>query len=112
MATQNLDRRAFLLRAAQVGLAVATAPALIGLVGCSKPAKTPTCTDTSGLSMEQLNNRKSFVYVDVSNKAGEECSNCQFYTLPKAGAFCGGCSLFAGPVSPKGHCNSWAAKQV
>lgn len=112
MAMEQLDRRAFLRRAAQIGAVAAAAPAMISLIGCgSKTPKTPTCTDTSGLSMDQINMRRTLTYVDVSPKGEvEDCANCVLYTEAKEGEFCGGCTLLAGPISPKGHCTSWAAK--
>lgn len=113
MAMQQLDRRTFLVRAAQIGAVAAAAPAMLSLVGCSKKETTPTCTDTTGLSPDQINMRRTLTYVDVSPKGKEEdCENCALYTPAPEGQFCGGCTLLAGPISPDGHCTSWAAIQA
>lgn len=110
MTVQALDRRSFLVRAAQIGAVAAAAPVFIGLVGCSKKEEVKTCTDTSGLSPDQIAMRNQLQYVDVTPKPAEDCEGCMLYTEPKAGAFCGGCTLLAGPIAPKGYCISWAAK--
>lgn len=110
MAVERLDRRSFLVRAAQIGGVAAAAPVLVSLVGCSKSEKPKTCTDTTGLSPDQISMRNNLQYVDTTPKPGEDCEGCALYTLPKDGAFCGGCTLLAGPISPLGYCISWAAK--
>ena len=112
MAMQKLDRRTFLVRAAQIGAVAAAAPVMVSLVGCSKKEeKAPTCTDTTGLTSAQIDMRNQLQYVDVSPKGEvEDCANCALYTEAKDGQFCGGCTLLAGPISPKGYCISWAPK--
>lgn len=112
MAMEKLDRRTFLVRAAQVGAAAAVAPAALSLIGCTKKEGGDgsfSCTDTSGLSPDQISMRTQLEYVDLSPKGEvEDCKNCVLYTQPEAGASCGGCTLLAGPIHPEGYCISWA----
>lgn len=111
MAMEKLDRRTFLVRAAQVGAAAAVAPAALSLIGCSKKEDDGsfTCTDTTGLSPDQISMRNQLEYVDLSPKGEvEDCKNCVLYTQPEAGVSCGGCTLLAGPIHPNGYCISWA----
>jgi hypothetical protein len=68
-----------------------------------------TCTDTSGLTEQELATRQNLGYVDESPNPEKLCSNCQFYQ-PAAEGQCGGCTLIKGPIHPDGYCNSWVAK--
>ena len=52
--------------------------------------------------------RQSLNYVDASVIPDQHCANCRFYNQPGDAAPCGGCQIFAGPVSPTGYCTSWA----
>ncbi|NNF58417.1 MAG: hypothetical protein HKN04_09260 [Rhodothermaceae bacterium] len=68
-----------------------------------------SCLGYATLSDSDQQIRTSLNYVDASEVADQNCVNCRFYNAPDEMAPCGGCQIFAGPVSPAGHCTSWAA---
>lgn len=80
------------------------------LVGCKSPKGSFACTDTSSLSSAQMQSRINLNYVDRSPQKDKRCENCAFFKS-QGETQCGGCTLVAGPIHPKGYCNSWAAKQ-
>ncbi|MFN2370383.1 MAG: hypothetical protein ABR506_04425 [Candidatus Krumholzibacteriia bacterium] len=117
-------RRLFLQRAALTG-----AGAVLLLAGCGggdKPAAEATgqagpaanagaaapgprsCDDLTGLTPSQIQVRESFEYVEQAEDPALACRLCEFWKAPAAGTFCGGCTLFAGPVNPEGSCNSFS----
>lgn len=110
MADKELTRRGFLLR---VG---ATAVLVGGVVLSGRrralaaqpvPDEDISCTDTSGLSEQQVQTRKALKYTDNAPKPAQICENCQHYqpaTDPKA---CGRCAVVPGPVHPQGWCTAW-----
>lgn len=105
MSEVNLERRVFLVTLAGVGtLAGLTA------VGCNAAggAKELNCTDTAGLSEAEKTQRQAVKYVDKSELAEKNCSNCQLFE-PAEGK-CGACKVVKGPINPKGYCITWAAK--
>ena len=68
-----------------------------------------SCDDTSGLTQDQIEVRENFEYVEKAPDPSQTCDVCEFYKQPASGEYCGGCTLFAGPVNPQGHCNSFSA---
>jgi hypothetical protein len=68
-----------------------------------------SCLGYATLSGSDQQMRTSLNYEDESTVDGQYCANCRFYTAPGDMAPCGGCQIFSGPVSPAGHCTSWAA---
>lgn len=66
------------------------------------------CTDTSGLTEQEITTRMNSKYVDETPIAGKVCDNCIQWEPPKEEGTCGGCKVIAGPVHPKGYCNLWA----
>jgi hypothetical protein len=105
-------KKAGLLSVAGVGTAVLAA---CGGGGSEKPAepkkmaaKDP-CTDTSSLPAAELQKRTTFKYVEKTADPNKVCSNCALYK-PATDGGCGGCTLFAGPVTANGYCTAWAAK--
>lgn len=114
------DRRRFLARASLFG-----AGAVLLLCGCgggggeqkeggqaesaSAGAAPQSCDDLSELTAAQIEARNAFEYKEKADNPQESCHLCEFFKKPEAGQFCGGCKLFAGPVNPGGHCNSFAA---
>ena len=67
------------------------------------------CDDVSALTPQELQLRQTFGYVEPAPDPEFECHHCEFYKEPAAGEYCGGCSLFAGPVNPEGYCDSFSA---
>ena len=80
-----------------------------GTLGCGK--KELTCTDTSGLSADEVSARTTLAYVDKTPEAAKMCSNCAQF-VPGAPDQCGSCKVLKGPVAPAGYCKVWAAKPV
>lgn len=71
-----------------------------------------SCTDTSGLTEQEIQMRENSEYVDDSPEEDKRCDNCQLYTEPAAGEQCGGCQVIKGPIHPEGYCNLWVAQQA
>lgn len=103
MSERTYSRRDAIKR---VSLTVLAAGAWNSL-GCSK--KELTCTDTSGLTPDEVQARTTLSYTDKSPEAGKQCNNCQQFN-PGAPDQCGSCKVLKGPVSPNGYCKVWAAK--
>ena len=111
MKKKVLDRREFLRKASVVGSVVVGGSLLAGCGGKNQDAATAgnPCSDLSGLTDQDRSIRTTLQYVEVSEVEGKNCLNCSFYSQ-EAGAACGACTLFKGPIAPKGYCVSWAAK--
>ena len=121
MNAHDLTRRTFCRLTGLLG-----AGAMLVLAGCGRGDKqaaerteaavqaaegTPAaedCNDLTGLTAAQVQVRETFEYVETTPDADLACHLCEFYTEPEAGRACGGCTLFAGPVSPDGSCNSFS----
>ena len=135
MSDDKLNRREFFQRAAVLGAVAAGAGSFLsackkggdgGAQGGAKAEKGATaekgggggaggagdlsCTDTSGLSDQQIKVRESLKYVDSSPKPAQTCDNCQLYKEPEKAGTCGGCQTVPGPIHPKGWCTAWVAK--
>lgn len=74
---------------------------------CGK--KEVVCSDTAGLTADEIKMRKTLDYSDTTADPAKTCSNCQLYK-PAAADQCGSCTLLKGTIHPKGFCKSWAAK--
>lgn len=83
-------------------------PASALLAGCKKPEL--ACTDTAGLSADEVTARATLKYVDRSADPAKICSGCQQYKAPQMTGACGGCVVVKGPIHPDGGCNVWAKK--
>lgn len=118
MAKIDVTRRALLSRIVVGSAVLIPAAALLacgggsdgGEGGAGTAAKGASCDDISGLAPADVAMRKQLQYVDVSADAAKSCDACQLYTVPAAGAACGGCQAVKGPISPKGTCVAWAKK--
>lgn len=82
------------------------------LAACSKKeeAKALTCTDTAGLSPQEIEARTTLGYVDKAPDATKKCSGCALYNPAPAPNACGGCKALKGPIHPDGWCKSFAPK--
>ena len=78
------------------------------LTGCGD--KELTCTDTTGLTPQQVQQRQTLGYVDRSTDPVKNCANCNFFQEATGENRCGGCQIMPGPVHPEGNCTSWAEK--
>lgn len=118
---QKTSRRDFLQRLASLGTAGVITPVVLsacgggGEAGEGGEAGTAeadfSCTDTSGLTEQQIQQRENANYVDETPQEGKYCDNCQLYVQPEAGEQCGGCQVLAGPIHPQGYCDLWVAAQ-
>lgn len=95
-----VSRRDALLGGVVVGLVV---------VGCKERAA-PTCTDTTGLSPDDLKPRETLAYQDRSPDPHKACDHCAQYVEASSASVCGGCKVLKGPVSPAGTCKVFAPK--
>lgn len=116
-----LNRRIFLRLAGLLGLGAALGSAACGgdsaessqakqTIDRAKAAAADAarCTDLSDLTDDQRALRDSFGYVDLSDDPDLECLGCEFWTAAPFGGLCGGCTLMAGPIHPKGTCDSYS----
>ncbi len=88
-------------------LFVLTAGALA--TACSK--KLPSsCTDTAGLSGDEVAARTALAYADAASDGTKACSACRQYVEPKADGSCASCKVLKGPVHPNGTCKAFTAK--
>ncbi len=102
-----MNRRYFL----RISTIVILSKPLFGILlpGCSKDQKQEKdpCSDLKGLSQEQIELRKEFVYVDKTPYPEKRCDNCSLWIIPKNNKPCGGCQLMEGPFHPAGYCDEW-----
>lgn len=106
--SETIGRRDAARRMLMVVGAAAVAPVALSACGEEEPAGL-SCTDTAGLTPQELTTRQSQAYTDQSPHADKTCDNCNFYTAGQPNQ-CGSCTVIAGPIHPDGYCNLWAAK--
>jgi hypothetical protein len=70
------------------------------------------CSDTSGLTVAQVQARSAVQYMESSPHADKKCDNCRFWQAARQANTCGGCQIVAGPIHPAGYCNSWVAPET
>lgn len=104
--SDSVSRRRFLVSA---GAVLGVGPVLAACGGGDDTVAASECAGYGDLTAQDLQNREALQYVDVSPNAAQVCSNCRLYNQPQGGSPCGGCQLFAGPVTPGGWCASWQA---
>lgn len=118
---ENSSRRTFLQRLAVLGTAGVVTPAVLSACGGGEEGGAQegaggeasfSCTDTSGLTEQEIQMRNNAEYVDDSPHEDKTCDNCQLFTEPAGGEQCGGCQVIKGPIHPKGYCNLWVAAQA
>lgn len=102
--SDSIPRREALRRLVVLSAAAAV-PAW--LVGCKS---SPTCTDVSGLSPDDVTMRnQTAAYVDKSPDPSKKCSACSLYK-PAGPDACGTCTAVKGPINPEGSCKLFVAK--
>jgi hypothetical protein len=87
------SRRAFLAVSASLGAA---------LLGCSKQREF-ACTQTQGLTPEQVQARTAAGYEEPASDSSRVCNLCQQWE-ERGSNQCGGCKLMRGPIHPQGTC--------
>ena len=97
---QKLGRRALLISGSVVAAAT-----LVGLAGCKK--RRLNCTTLRGVSDLHRRRRLFQAYTDRSRISDRNCKNCSLYIAAPNERTCGGCTLFRGPVHPRGWCKGW-----
>lgn len=125
------DRRVFLKR--MVSACVLLGGSGLALIGCGGGGKeqpadasstagadTPdgdatsrfggNCDDFSKLTDADWEVRERLGYETVSPSAETECNTCNLWLPPRPNETCGGCTLFTGPIEPKGTCTYWAPR--
>jgi High potential iron-sulfur protein len=109
MANVKLTRRAVL----GYGVQLSGVGVVIGALSACDNAKKKVvaCADPNSLSDAENSLRKDRHYVEQSPDPTKTCSGCGFFKLDEDAGGCGRCEIFQGPANPKGHCDSWAAKQ-
>jgi uncharacterized paraquat-inducible protein A len=90
----------------QLGMQFVTVCTLLPLM-TSKASAAGACTDAASENL-----RSSLHYTDVAPDPTQTCSRCAFFSKGDANDLCGKCTIMDGPVSPKGHCDSWSMKQA
>ncbi|NJK88322.1 MAG: hypothetical protein HC923_02295 [Myxococcales bacterium] len=68
------------------------------------------CAEQGTIDDKSQNMRKTLQYVEISPHADKVCNNCMQWVVPQGDAKCGGCTLFTGPVNPKGYCTAYVKK--
>lgn len=65
------------------------------------------CKDKGPIDDASKTMRRALQYKEKTDTPEKKCSGCVQYVAAAAGAECGGCKLFTGPVNPNGVCLSW-----
>jgi hypothetical protein len=118
---EKKSRRFFLQKCCSLGL---TGSGILLLASCggskkttSKTSAKPTavkvakenpCDDLTGVSTVDVEKRKALGYVNLAPSPDKQCDACKLWIPVPEGKECGGCLLFAGPVSSEGNCTYWA----
>ncbi len=77
------------------------------LPACKQPAPA-SCTETTGLTSDDIKLRVKLGYLDRCADPDKACDRCtQWLAAPEPTA-CGGCRVMKGPVHPSGTCNVFA----
>lgn len=126
---QHTSRRDFLQKLTVLGTAGVVTPTFLSACGgdsggdsgadpnagqsdATATAGEFSCTDTSGLTEQEIQMRENAEYVDLTPNPDQNCANCQLYQEPAEGEQCGGCQVLQGPIHPEGYCTLWVARQA
>jgi len=106
----KISRRAMV----KSGLIAGTLVPVLGVLGKTAAAQTPTPLDPNDPTAKSLSFVTDASKVDTAAnptyKAGQKCGTCAQFT-GKAGAATGGCNIFVGHTVPMtGWCKVWAQK--
>jgi len=86
-----------------LGLQVISACAIP--LGVMRANAADTCTDAASEGL-----RDSLHYTATAPDPTQVCGGCAFYSQDDVTQPCGKCTILSGPVTPKGHCDSWSTK--
>lgn len=103
-----MTQKTMVRREALRKLAIFSAVALPAtwMLACSK---SPNCEDTSALSPEELEMRKSAEYVPQAMQVSKKCDGCAQWIAPPPDK-CGGCKVLKGPIVAEGSCKLFVPK--
>jgi hypothetical protein len=104
-----VSRRGFVRCGIALSVAAAFERSATGVINAAEREKPMLCADPKAIDSTQASMRTSLNYTDVSKDAAKTCSVCAFFQ-PTADD-CGTCQILSGPANPKGHCDSWSAKE-
>jgi hypothetical protein len=115
---EKKSRRVFLQKCCSMAF-TGSGIMLLASCGSSKNAATKTpakttavkenpCDDLTGVDPVDVEKRKALGYVNLAPSPDKQCDACKLWVPAAEGKECGGCLLFAGPVSPEGNCTYWA----
>jgi hypothetical protein len=104
--TVKFDERRGFLRNVAAGLTLFV-PVSAAAVACG--GKKLSCTDTTGLTTDEQNQRTTLAYAEPAVDPAKKCESCSLFK-PAAPDQCGSCSALKGPISPQAGCTAWAAK--
>lgn len=116
MKNESLNRKDFFKKVSLFGISAIGASTLLKACGGgseeapAEEAFVDPCGDLTGLSDAEKQMRDSLGYIPQTEIPEQRCDNCMLWTVPQGDAFCGGCTIMAGPVHPAGWCNSWVAQ--
>jgi hypothetical protein len=80
------------------------------VVGCKSNRTLPTCTDTTGLTPDEIKVRETLAYNDRSPDPNKACERCVQYGAGPSAESCANCKVLKGPISPAGTCKVFAPK--
>lgn len=109
MTQDHMSRRGVLRAGAQLS---AAGTAMWALSACGEQGSSLVCADPNKLSVAENSLRKANNYTEKSPDPAKTCSACVFMPPLAAGATCGKCEIFIGPVNPAGHCDSFSAREA
>jgi hypothetical protein len=103
----KLSRRDLLEQSAVFGVVV-----VLGVAACGKERRALSCTDTTGLTPEELTVRTSpaVAYADIAVDPGKPCNRCQHFLPAPTANTCGACKVVKGPINPIGGCKLFVVK--
>ena len=96
----DIARRSFLRKTAQLAASVVIAPQLIPLARAAE-----SCADPASESL-----RVSMNYVVNAADPAHSCATCGFFAPDAAAPACGNCDIMSGPVDAAAYCDSWSPK--
>lgn len=67
------------------------------------------CSDPESLTDVETTQRDALQYIEVSEIADQNCTNCNQYVVAESSGGCGTCKVVPGPINPDGHCSVWVA---
>lgn len=107
-----ISERRYLLKQLLAGGALAVLGARRFAADAHAETKQPTrCDDTSGLTRDEVAQRKALKYTDRTPNSAQTCGNCMhLQPVPGSTGPCKRCSVLPGPVHIAGWCTAWVAR--